>query len=75
MQTVVADRVQVPFSARVFDTDVIFEAVREDGDRAVAICKTGRRKQKVSLLDLALPDPPPKGWEWIEAWKYFCWEE
>lgn len=34
----------------------------------VVICYRGRERQTISILELPLPDPPPAGWEWIEAY-------
>jgi hypothetical protein len=35
----------------------------------VAICYRGRERQAIPILELPLPDPPPTGWEWIEAYR------
>jgi hypothetical protein len=35
----------------------------------VAVCYRGRERQAVPILDLKPPDPPPVGWEWIEAYR------
>lgn len=35
----------------------------------VAICYRGRERQAIPILDLPPPDPPPGGWEWIEAYR------
>ncbi len=35
----------------------------------VAICYRGRERQAIPILELPLPDPPPSGWEWIEAYR------
>jgi len=34
-----------------------------------AICHRGRERQAIPILELPLPDPPPDGWEWIEAYR------
>jgi hypothetical protein len=34
----------------------------------VAICRRAAHKQAIPLLDLPLPDPPPDGVEWIDAY-------
>src|SRR2546427_4885163 len=33
-----------------------------DADEIVAICRRGRERQMISLLNLPLPSPPPVGW-------------
>jgi hypothetical protein len=35
----------------------------------IAICYRGRERQAIPILELPLPDPPPAGWEWIEAYR------
>lgn len=35
----------------------------------VAICYRGRERQAIPILELSRPDPPPTGWEWIEAYR------
>jgi hypothetical protein len=35
----------------------------------VAICYRGRERQAIPILELSLPDPPPAGREWIEAYR------
>lgn len=35
----------------------------------VVICSRGGERQAIPILELPLPDPPPAGWEWIEAYR------
>ena len=35
----------------------------------VAVCCRGRERSLLPLVDLPLPEPPPSGWEWIEAYR------
>src|SRR5262245_15697516 len=42
-----------------------------DGDEIVAVCRRGRERQTIPILDLPLPSPPPAGWEWIEAYRHW----
>jgi len=44
-------------------------------DQIVAVCERGRHKQRVPILDLPLPTPPPDGAEWIEAYRHWCGDE
>jgi hypothetical protein len=46
----------------------------EFNDRSdiVAICTKGSERQPISLLDLPLPSPLPKGAEWIEAYRHWA---
>jgi hypothetical protein len=42
--------------------------ITESND-VVAVCYRGRERQAIPILELPLPDPPPTGWEWIEAYR------
>ena len=35
----------------------------------VAVCVAGRQRQRIPILDVPLPIPPPGGVEWIEAYR------
>jgi hypothetical protein len=67
-----ADHVAVPFETTVLGEAVTVEAIDQRGDtRIVAICKRGRLRQAIDILELALPSPPPTGAEWIEAYRHW----
>jgi hypothetical protein len=38
-------------------------------DEIVALCRRGAKRQRIPILDLPLPKPPPAGAEWIEAYR------
>jgi hypothetical protein len=40
-----------------------------EANDVVAVCYRGRDRQAIPILELPLPDPPPTGWEWIEAYR------
>jgi hypothetical protein len=40
-----------------------------DDEQIVAVCSRGKKRQRVLILDLSLPGPPPDGVEWIEAFR------
>jgi hypothetical protein len=40
-----------------------------DDDQIVVICTRGRSRQSIPILELPLPSPPPKGAEWIDAYR------
>jgi hypothetical protein len=58
-----------------FDTNVlgVTVSVRKldvtDRGEIVAVCHRGRERSAIPLTDLPLPEPPPTGWEWIEAFR------
>ena len=58
-----------------FTTQVLGQAVTVDWvditrhDQIVAICVHGKSSQAIPILDLPMPDPPPEGAEWIDAYR------
>jgi hypothetical protein len=68
--TMIDDNLHVPFEALILGVPVVVERIdMTDDETIVAICSRGQHRQRVPLLDLPLPDPPPEGAEWIEAFK------
>jgi hypothetical protein len=43
-----------------------------EAGEVVAICRRGRSRQRIPILDLPLPSPRPDGAEWIEAYRYWA---
>jgi len=64
--------------ARPFETEMLGVPVRveridlTEADEVVAICRRGRRRQRIPVLDLPLPGPRPDGAEWIEVYRYWA---
>ena len=60
-----------------FEVDILgISATVEDIDLAgrndiVAVCTKGKTKQRISILNLNVPDPLPEGWEWVEAYRHW----
>ncbi len=70
--TVIEDELKVPFKTQVLGVEVTVERVDLNGeDQIVAICSRETLRQSIPLLDLPLPTPPPKGAEWIEAYRHW----
>jgi len=60
----------VPFTTELLGVTVTVVGVDlTEDDRIVAVCRRGKERQRISLLDLPLPEPPPKGAEWILAFR------
>lgn len=55
--------------ATVLGVTVTVTAVTHMSHGLVADCARGRHRQAIHVLDLPLPDPPPKGAEWIAAYR------
>jgi hypothetical protein len=68
--TMIDENLAKSFETMVLGVSVIVERVDLDrSEQIVAVCRRGRARQSLSLLDLPLPTPPPDGAEWIEAYR------
>ncbi len=68
--TVIDENLAVPFETTVLGVPVTVERLNLNrSEQIVAVCKRGRDRQSVPILDLPLPTPPPDGAEWIEAYR------
>ncbi len=68
--TVLEERLKFPFKTEVLGMKVTVERLdMTDDEQIIAVCSRGKSKQRVPILDLMLPDPPPEGAEWIEAFR------
>ena len=68
--TMIEDNLALPFDTVVLGVEVTVEKLDvNERDEIVAVCRRGRERQKLPLLDLPLPKPPPTGWKWIEAYR------
>lgn len=68
--TMIVDNLALPFATMVLGVEVTVGDVDLTGrGEIVAICRRGRVEQAIGILDLPLPDPPPEGAEWIEAYR------
>ena len=71
--TMLQDSVAVPFGTEVLGVLVeVTEIETNDAEEIVAVCKHGRHVQRIPVVDLPLPKPPPEGFEWIEAYRLFA---
>jgi hypothetical protein len=68
--TMLEEHLAMPFKTEVLDMEVIVERLdMTDDDRIVAVCARGKSRQRIPIIELPLPDPPPKGSEWIQAYR------
>lgn len=71
--TMIEEHLAVPFETELLGVAVMVERIDlNEADEVVAICRRGRMRQRVNVLDLPLPSPPPDGAEWIEAYRYWA---
>jgi hypothetical protein len=67
--TMMENGLRLPFETNILGAAVTVESIDFSGDDAlVAVCRKGSHRQRISLLDLPLPSPPPEGAEWIAAY-------
>lgn len=68
----IQDNLAVPFETDVLGVPVQVTGVDfNDANEIVAICKRGAQVQRIPVVDLPLPKPPPEGVEWIEAYRFY----
>lgn len=70
--TMIQEHLALPFETEVLGVPVIVERVDiGDASDIVALCRRGRQRQRIPILDLRLPSPPPRGAEWIAAYRHW----
>ena len=68
--TMLEENLAVPFSTTMLGVEVTVERVDlNKAGEIVAVCRHGREKQRVPVIDLPLPEPKPKGAEWVDAYR------
>ena len=68
--TMIEDHLATPFHTEVLGVEVTVTKVDLTADDQItAVCARGKHRQRISILDLPLPTPPPDGAEWIEAYR------
>jgi hypothetical protein len=71
--TMIENNLALPFETEVLGVAVTVERIDlTEADEVVAVCRRGRTLQRINVLDLRLPSPPPDGAEWIEAYRYWA---
>lgn len=67
------DHLDLPFETSVLGVTVTVEKVDFTvANEIVAICRRGRVRQAIPILDLPLRAPRPTGAEWIEAYRHWA---
>jgi hypothetical protein len=68
--TMMEENLAVPFKTTILGVDVTVERIHlNEAEEIVAVCRRGRHRQHVPIVDLPLPEPRPKGAEWIDAYR------
>jgi hypothetical protein len=68
--TMFENYLELPFETDVFGIRVTVEMIDlRDDNRIVAVCRRGKEKLALGVVDLPLPSPRPGGAEWIDAYR------
>jgi hypothetical protein len=68
--TMLDEHLKVPFETLLLGVPVTVEKVDlNQNEDIVAICRRGKHRQTVPILDLPLSSPLPSGAEWIEVYR------
>lgn len=70
--TMVEESLEIPFATTLLGITVTVTGVTHTSHGLVADCVRGRHQQAIHLLDLPLPEPPPRGAEWIAAYRHWA---
>lgn len=71
--TMIEGNLALPFRTAILGVTVdVLSIDMTDDTTVVAICKAGKRRQRIALADLPLPSPPPAGAEWIAAYRHWA---
>lgn len=73
LENALQENLELPFTTVVLGISVTVDAIDEGPDGSLtARCVAGRHRQLVPLFYLPDPEPLPKGWEWVEAYRHWC---
>jgi Calcium binding len=70
--TMIEEHLALPFPVKILGVDADVEKIDMTLDgQIVAICRRGKTRQKIPILNLPLPTPAPSGAEWIVAYRHW----
>jgi hypothetical protein len=68
--TMLEENLATPFKTEVLGVEVTVERLEmTDDEQIVAVCAREKSRQRIPILELPLPTTPPKGAEWIVAFR------
>jgi len=72
LYTMIEDNLALPFETMLFGSLVAVERIDlTDRDEILVVCRRGRERRRIQLLDLPLPSPLPAGAQWIAAYRHW----
>jgi hypothetical protein len=67
---VMEENLALPFMTPILGIDASVASIEmDDYGRIKAVCERNGEQQRIDLVDLPLPSPPPSGAEWIAAYR------
>ncbi|SRR6266540_2004354 len=70
--TMMENHLALPFQAEILGAPVKVERLDQSASGEIeAVCARGGKRQRIPILDLPLPSPRPRGWQWIEAYRFW----
>jgi hypothetical protein len=68
--SIMEENLGLPFMTPILGVDASVASIEmDDSGRIKAVCERDGQQQRIDLLDLPLPSPPPPGVEWIAAYR------
>lgn len=69
------DELKLPFETTVLGVAATVETIEQtENNDIVPVCRAGKLRQRIRLVDLPLPKPEPKGAKWIAAFRHWLEE-
>lgn len=70
LYSMIEDHLKLPIATEILGVPVVVESIElTDDESIVAVCRAANKRQRIRIVDVPLPDPPPSGSEWIEAYR------
>jgi hypothetical protein len=68
--SIMEENLALPFMTPILGVDASVASIEmDDCGRIKAVCERDGQQQRIDLVDLPLPSPPPSGVEWIAAYR------
>jgi hypothetical protein len=68
--TMLEQNLVTPFKTEVLGIEVTVERIEmTDDEQIVALCARDKSRQRIPILELPLPTAPPRGVDWILAFR------